>query len=86
MNLIGGAAINEHDRRKILDLLGNVASQYRLKVYEKGFSGKKTSVDTPKIVAFLECLLKFIDHSIEQNRLPGSPLQCLAGKVLGFGA
>ena len=63
----GGKAMSDVDRRKILDALGEVASTYRWSVYKTGFSGAKTDVSIAKIISFLECLQKYIDHSIAIN-------------------
>jgi hypothetical protein len=65
--LLGGSAIDDSDRKRVLDMLGRAFSEYRLKVYAKGFSGKKT-IRTGKVAGFFRTVLVWLDHAIEANR------------------
>jgi hypothetical protein len=62
--------INDQDRKKILDKLGEAASEYRLKVYQSGFLGEKTAVSIHGLKRFTSVSLTFIDHSIQANQRP----------------
>ncbi len=59
---------NDAERKKILDSLGQSASDYRNHVYQNGFWGKKRTVTTNGLKRFIEVSLKFIDHSIDANK------------------
>jgi hypothetical protein len=60
--------ISDKDRKKILDHLGQAGSDFRMKIYEKGFNGKQQSVSVQTLLAFFQVALNFIDHSIKANR------------------
>lgn len=60
--------ISDADRKQIVDLLGQSASQYRETVYDKGFSGDRKAVSTEDVQQFLQSLLAHLDHSIVTNR------------------
>ena len=60
--------INDADRKKVLDILGNAASEYRNQVYHNGFWGKKRTHSIAGLKRFIEVSLKFIDHSIDANK------------------
>jgi hypothetical protein len=60
--------ISDKNRKDILDLLGTAGSDYRERIYSKGFSGNKKDVTVLSITAFLKLALNFIDHSIKANR------------------
>eukprot|EP00667_Euglena_gracilis_P001135 EG_transcript_1135 len=66
--IAGDKDLSSHDRRQLLDALGVVASEYRWKIYENGFSGQKTAVKVADAVHFLDSLLLFIDYSIRKNK------------------
>ncbi|MCH8547433.1 MAG: hypothetical protein LAT80_01065 [Balneolaceae bacterium] len=61
-------SINDADRKRITGLLGEAGSRYRVKVYEKGFSGKKSSLKLQQFSSFVDCALEFMEHSINANR------------------
>jgi hypothetical protein len=65
--LLGDSAIDDSDRKRVLDMLGRAFSEYRSKVYAKGFSGKRT-VRTAKVVGFFRTVLVWLDNSMEMNR------------------
>jgi hypothetical protein len=59
---------NNTDRKTLLDILGQAASEYRTQVYQNGFWGKKRTVSMDGLKRFIEVSLKFIDHSIDANK------------------
>ena len=66
------ALLNEElsntQRRTILDELGKAASDYRLKIYDSGFSGKKQDLEIDNIASLVNVALKYLDHSIDANK------------------
>ncbi|WP_428067500.1 hypothetical protein [Chryseobacterium gambrini] len=64
--LLEGTISNE-DRKKILDLFGEAASEYRNHVYQKGFWGKKRTVSLEGLRRFTNLSLQFLEHSIKAN-------------------
>ena len=60
--------ISDSDRKTILDGLGTAGSSYRMTVYEKAFTGKKTNISLHKLQEFLSLTLKYIDHTIDANK------------------
>jgi len=65
--LLGGP-ISDRDRKRVLDDLGNVGSDYRAGLYAHGFSGRQTRLSVAEIGAFCDVALRHIDHSIRANR------------------
>ena len=61
-------SIDDFNRKKITDALGQASSAYRARVYENGFSGDKKSVSIEKFGHFVTSTLDFLEHSIEANR------------------
>lgn len=59
--------ISNEDRKKILDLFGEAASEYRNHVYTKGFWGKKRTVSLEGLRRFTNLSLQFLEHSIKAN-------------------
>lgn len=59
--------INNEDRKKILDVFGEAASEYRNHVYQKGFWGKKITVSLEGLRRFTNLSLQFLEHSIKAN-------------------
>ena len=68
-NLLSGK-INDQDRKKVLDQLGEAASEYRLQVYQSGFWGQKRTISIAGLKRFASVSLSFIDHSIQANQRP----------------
>lgn len=66
LHLLEGTISNE-DRKKILDVFGEAASEYRNHVYQKGFSGKKRIVSLEGLRRFTNLSLQFLEHSIKAN-------------------
>lgn len=61
-------SINNQDRKKILDALGQAASEYRYQVYNSGFWGKKRTHSMAGLKKFVEVSIDFIEHSIKANQ------------------
>ena len=55
-------------RKTVLDHLGKAASDYRIRIYNKGFWGKKSSVSIDSLKGFIETSLAYLDHSIKSNK------------------
>ncbi|WP_332454695.1 hypothetical protein [Chryseobacterium aquaticum] len=66
LHLLEGTISNE-DRKKILDVFGEAASEYRNHVYQKGFWGKKRTVSLEGLQRFTNLSLQFLEHSIKAN-------------------
>ena len=65
--LLNGS-ISDQDRKRITDLLGEAGSRYRNRIYENGFSGKKSVLKLDQFSAFVDSSLAFMEHSIKANR------------------
>lgn len=61
-------AIDNQERKKIMDILGQAASEYRFQVYNSGFWGKKRTHSMSGLKDFTQVCLDFIDHSIKANQ------------------
>jgi hypothetical protein len=66
-SLLGGA-IPDRERKRILDALGTVGSEYRARLYEHGFCGSQTPLEIAELTAFCELTIRYLDHSIQANR------------------
>ncbi len=60
--------VSNTDRKKVLDGLGAVASDYRKSIYSNGFSTIKDSINKENLLSFSGLLLKYLDHSIAANK------------------
>jgi hypothetical protein len=60
--------ITDQDRKTILDLLGTVASDYRIHIYSFGFWGKKRTHSVSGLKNYVQICLDFIENSIESNK------------------
>ena len=60
--------IGDSVRKTITDGLGKAGGAYRDRVYENGFSGKKTAIDISDIKDFVELSLEYLEHSIRVNK------------------
>ncbi|MCP4120698.1 MAG: hypothetical protein GY751_02970, partial [Bacteroidetes bacterium] len=67
--LLSGA-INDIDRKHILDEIGRAASDYRQHIYQRTFWGEKRSISKEGLGRFIEVSLKYIDHTIKSNERP----------------
>jgi hypothetical protein len=61
-------SIDDSNRKKVTDLLGEAGSKYRNRIYEKGFSGKKSTLHLGQFSEFVDTALEFLEHSIEASR------------------
>ena len=61
-------AISDRERKKIVDQLGLIGSEYRIKIYKNGFTSEKQEISTAKIIEFCEICLSLIDRTINENR------------------
>ena len=68
-NLLEGP-INDRDRKNIMDILGNAASEYRQQIYFSGFWGKKRTHSMSGLKTFTKVCLDFIEHTITTNERP----------------
>ncbi len=66
-HLLSGSVSNE-DRKRILDMLGQAASEYRFHVYNSGFWGKKRTHSMQGLKNFTQVSIDFIEHSIKANQ------------------
>jgi hypothetical protein len=66
-HLLSGSISNE-ERQKILNALGQVASEYRFQVYNSGFWGKKRTHSMQGLKNFAKVSIDFIEHSIKANQ------------------
>ncbi len=62
------APINNTDRKNIMDVLGNAASEYRYQIYYSGFWGKKRTHSMSGLKTFTKVCLDFIEHTIKTNQ------------------
>lgn len=62
--------INDIDRKKILDGLGEAGSAYRNRIYNRPFSGSKQPVEVNEIGQFFDLSLRFLEHTIDANKRP----------------
>lgn len=60
--------INDKERKLVLDGLAEAASDYRLNIYSKTFSGKKENINIEKLKHFVNISLEYLEHSIRANK------------------
>ncbi|MDG5765992.1 hypothetical protein QA596_00845 [Balneolales bacterium ANBcel1] len=65
-----GGRIDDPDRKRITDALGQAGGAYRTKIYDHGFSGDKASLKMDQLAGFIDSALKHLEHTIEVNRRP----------------
>ena len=61
-------SINDTDKKKILDALGEAGSDYRTQIYENAFTGRKTKLSITKLKDFVSFSKSFLEHSIKANK------------------
>ncbi|TWU29817.1 hypothetical protein Pla144_05960 [Bythopirellula polymerisocia] len=66
-SLLHESTVTEETRGRILREAGQAFSDYRLKVYDEGFSGKHT-IGSTELVEFFRLAIEYLDHSIRANR------------------
>ncbi|MBK7095513.1 MAG: hypothetical protein IPH57_10865 [Saprospiraceae bacterium] len=62
------SSIDTKIRKAITDALGIAGSNFRNKIYDNGFSGKKENLTTADLAAFVKSSLQFVEHSINANK------------------
>lgn len=60
--------ISDADRKEMLDIFGNSATEFRTHVYERSFWGKKRTISVDGLKRFAELSLLFLEHSIKANK------------------
>ncbi|NRD21276.1 hypothetical protein HNV08_14560 [Winogradskyella eckloniae] len=60
--------VSDKVRKTILDGLGSAGSDYRLKIYELGFSSDKDAISKNNLLDFFTVLKQYLDHTIEANK------------------
>lgn len=61
-------AMNDTQRRAVLDGVSQPASNYRTGIYNNNFSGDKKEISKSSVLEFIETTLKYLDHSIDANK------------------
>jgi hypothetical protein len=59
---------NDKQRREVMNALGGAGSEYRWNIYEFGFSGEVTHLEIVEIVAFLDLIQEYVDHTLRKNK------------------
>jgi len=62
--------LNDLERKRITDQLGEAGSEYRTKIYSSGFSGSFVDVKVETIREFIAKTITQLDHTIRVNRRP----------------
>jgi hypothetical protein len=60
--------IDDTARKALLDQIGQAASDYRVGIYAKSFSGNKPVVSVADLKRFITLSLKHLEHSIDANK------------------
>ncbi|MEO0337731.1 MAG: hypothetical protein AAF242_00815 [Bacteroidota bacterium] len=60
--------INDQQRAALVTGLGEAGSNYRMHIYENGFSGNKTTLNVGDLRAFVSIGLKHLEHAIRANK------------------
>ena len=60
--------LNHKDRKRFVDDIGEVAAEYRDRIYTSYFSGTKESLDKSRIIHFFEIAINALEKSIETNK------------------
>jgi hypothetical protein len=61
-------AINDIQRKEIMDSLGQAGSDYREHIYKQAFWGEKRTISYRRLKRFVKVSLKFIEHTIKANK------------------
>ena len=60
--------ISDEDRKKVVDGLGEAGSDFRTRIYAKGFSGERAIIHGEWVVSLLRVANAFLEHAIAANR------------------
>jgi hypothetical protein len=66
-HLLSGA-VNDEQRKLVLDGLGQAGSDFRQHIYERGFSGEKKALSLNDLKHFTALALQYAEHSIAGNK------------------
>ena len=61
-------AINDSDRKQIIDGLGEAASTYREQIYDNAFTGRKSEISINELKEFVGVSLEYLEHAISANK------------------
>lgn len=59
--------VSANDKKRLLDILGRAASDYREAIYKKGFCGDKKFIYKKDLSKFIKDSILYIDHSLRSN-------------------
>jgi hypothetical protein len=62
------SSFSDHQRKEILDQLGEAASTFRTQVYTSGFSGTKSTISAQDISQFIDFSLPYLEQAIDANK------------------
>jgi hypothetical protein len=60
--------INPKEQKSFITQSGIAASDFRMQIYQNGFSGSKRPIDLNELKAFFKCCLSLTDQSIKANK------------------
>ncbi|CAH8282855.1 hypothetical protein EV196_101706 [Mariniflexile fucanivorans] len=66
-SILSGKVSNK-DRKTVLDGLGLAGSDYRLTIYEKGFSSDKAELTKATLLEFIKTTKHYLQHTIDANK------------------
>ncbi len=61
---------NDVQRRDLMNALGQAGSDYRWSIYKDGFSSGMTDLSIKEIIAFLDLMQQYIEHTLRANKRP----------------
>jgi hypothetical protein len=61
-------SFSDEEKRAMMDALGQAGSDYRWHYYSQGFSDEFTQLPIKEMVAFLDLVLQYVDHSLRANK------------------
>ena len=62
------SSINDIDKKRILDALGQAGDDYRTQIYTQAFSGRKSKLSFDKLKKFISLSKSYLEHSIKANK------------------
>jgi hypothetical protein len=64
------APLSDRQRRVVMDELGQAGSDYRWNVYRNSISGDLFRLDLDRLLAFLDLVQQYVEHTIQANERP----------------
>ena len=61
-------SFDDQQRRAMMDALGQAGSDYRWTTYQKGLSGSLETLSLDELMAFLDLVQRYIEHSLHANK------------------